>query len=417
MDGMPIGLIIREGFEIDDYIETARRAEAAKIHTLFTAGGYSTNARAPRGSLETLTMLCAIATHTSSTGLVATLSTTFEDPFNLARRLASLDHISHGRAGWNIVTSSAGAENFGSTPLPPHTERYERADEFTTILEELWTSWDKDAARPQRSGFVSGQSSGVHSIDHVGKYYSVKGPLDLPRSPQGRPILFQSGTSEEGMTVGVRHADAIFTTGLEHVEESRVIYNEVKARARKVGRNADDVKLFPGLAPVVGATDKEAWEIFETWRATVNHDAQRIGMRNMFGDVDVSGYDLDKPLPPEALPDESEIQGRQSRYAVLKNYLTSNPDRTLRDLLEYHAAGAGHWVPIGSPATIADQLQERWETGAADGFVIIDAYGKYPNGLRNILEGLIPELQRRGIYHKEYAGKTLRENLGVPEFD
>lgn len=411
---MPLGLIIREGFNIDDFIDVAERAEAARIQLLFTAGGYSTDPQNPQGTIETLTMLCAIAARTKHTGLVGTLSSTFEDPFNLARRILSLDHISKGRAGLNVVTSLGGAENFGSAPLPSHSERYERAEEFTQVLEKLWDSWEADAPLPWTGGFISGDPQRVHTIDHEGKYYKVRGPLDVGRSPQGRPILFQAGSSEEGLDFGVRHADAIFTTGLETIEDQRLVYKDIKDRAASAGRNPDEVLVFPGVAPFVAPTQSEASALYESARSAVDLTKAAARIAPQFANIDLSAYDADAPLPGDAFPDVQEAQGMRSRYEALRNYLLAKPERTVRDLLEYHSVAGGHWQVVGTPESVADELQERYETGAADGFVIINFYNRIPGALENILKGLIPELQRRGIFHSDYEGGSLRESLGLP---
>jgi FMN-dependent oxidoreductase (nitrilotriacetate monooxygenase family) len=412
-----LGLIIREGFEIEDYAITAREAEAAKFHTLFVADGLSTDVKAPRGNLEPITLFSALAVLTERPGLISTISSTFSDPFTLARQVASLDHISHGRAGWNTVTSAFGQENFGPKALPEHDERYAVAEEFITVVKELWASWGKGATSSGHTGF-SVDASKVHSIDFAGKYFQVKGPLNISRTPQGRPIIAQAGTSEAGVAFGARHADIIFIAGLDGLEASQQIYAQIQRQVAQTGRDAGQVKILPGAFPIVAETDEAAHRILEDSLADLDYVAAIRGMAPMFGGIDLSGYDLDKPLPPEALPDEALIDGRRSRYAVLKQYLEApGQRRTLRDLVRFHSAAAGHWLLIGSPQTVADQLQERFENGAADGFIFIDAYNKFPGSLHGITRLLIPELQRRGIFHTDYTGDTLRATLGLPDPD
>lgn len=412
-----LGLIVRQGFEIEEYAETAREAEAAKIHTLFVADGVSTSATSPRGNLEPITLLSALAVLTTHTGLIATISSTFTEPFNLARQVASLDHIAHGRAGWNIVTSAHGEENFGPKSLPPHDQRYSIAEEHITIVKKLWASWGKGATSSERTGFTV-DASKVSAIDFAGEHFQVKGPLDMARTPQGRPIIAQAGTSEIGQSFGARHADLIFTTGLESLEESQDVYRVIKDRVATAGRNPDHVKLFPGVFAIVAETDEEARRIFEDALADLDYAASLKAMIPMFGGVDLSGYALDEPVPADALPPEGEIDGRRSRYAVLKRYLqAAGKQRTLADLVRYQASAGGHWVLVGSAATVADQLQERFEKQAADGFILIDVYNKFPGSLHGITRRLIPELQRRGLFHTDYTANTLRGQLGLPDVD
>ena len=408
-----LGLIVREGFDIDDYIETAHEAEAAKIHTLFVADGLSTDPSNPRGNLEPITLLSALAAETKHIGLIATISSTFTDPFTVARQMASLDHISNGRAGWNVVTSANGEENFGPKEMPKLDERYVLAEEHMTVAKKLWASWGDGAISHRHSGFTV-DASKVHTIDHEGTHFQVKGPLNISRTPQGRPIIAQAGTSEDGQAFGARHADMIFTTGLDGLEDSQELYAQIKRRVLDFGRDPEQVKFTPGVFPIVAETDEAAQEIFETALANVDYVAGVRAMAPMFGGIDLSGYELDEPVPPGALPDEGDIDRRRSRYVVLKRYLEApGQRRTLRDLVRYHSAGAGHWVVVGSAATVADKLQERFENAAADGFILIDAYNKFPGSLHGITRLLIPELQRRGLFHTEYSALNLRESLGL----
>ncbi len=412
-----LGLIVREGFDIGDYAETAREAEAAKIHTLFVADGLSTNPRNPRGNLEPITLLSELAVVTRRAGLIATISPTFTEPFNLARQVSSLDHISNGRAGWNIVTSAAGEENFGPKTLPSHEQRYVIAEEHITVVEKLWASWGKGATSSSHPSYTV-DASKVSTIDFAGDHFQVKGPLNLSRTPQGRPIIAQAGTSEDGQAFGARHADLIFVATPEDLAASQDLYRTIKGRVLEAGRDPQDVKLLPGVFPIVADTDAEAERIFQDALADLDYDAAIKGMTVMFGGIDLSGYPLDEPVPADALPAEEEIDGRRSRYAVLRAYLEApGRRRTLRDLVRFHSAAAGHWVLVGSAETVADQLQERFEHGGADGFIIIDAYNKFPGSLHGITRKLIPELQRRGLFHTDYTADTLRGALGLPDPD
>ncbi len=410
-----LGLIIREAFEIEEYAETAREAEAAKIHTLFVADGLSTDPRNPRGNLEPITLLSALAVLTEKAGLIATISSTFSDPFTLARQVASLDHIAHGRVGWNAVTSAHGEENFGPKTLPGHDERYAIADEFMTVVKGLWGSWGDGAASSTRKGYTV-DASKVRTVDFEGEYFQVRGPLNISRTPQGRPIITQAGTSEAGQAYGARHADAIFTAGLDSLSASQEQYARLKALALEAGRDPDQVKILPGVFPIVAETDEAARRIHEAALADLDYGTAGRSMIPMFGGIDLSAFELDEPVPVGALPDEELIEGRRSRYAVLKQYLEEpGQRRTLRDLVRYHASAAGHWVLVGSAATVADRLQERFEQYGADGFIFIDAYNKFPGSLHGITRLLIPELQRRGIFHTDYTADTLRGQLGLAD--
>ena len=396
------------------YADLTAKAEAAKLHTVFEADGLTTDPADPQPGLEPVTLLSALSARTDRIGLIGSVSTSFTEPYNLARQIASLDHISGGRAGWNIVTSAWGEQNFGK-PLPPHDERYAVAEEFTSLVERLWASWDPDAivCDVDRNLFVD--PAKVHSVDWVSDHFSVRGPLDVPATPQGRPILAQAGSSTAGKDFGARHADVVFTTGLIDLAESQEIYADIRRRVVTAGRPADSIKILPGVAPVVGSTDEEAHRIWQESLRDIDIERGRAALAKQFGDLDLSDFDVDQPIPVALLPAEEQIQGRRSRYGVLRRLLETGQLRTLRDLILYHASAAGHWFPIGSAERIVDQLQERWEKGAADGFNFLPFFLNYPAGLSAITEGLVPELQRRHLFHTDYEFETLRGNLGLGE--
>ena len=398
--------------DISTYIQQAQQAEAGKIHTIFLADALTASEKAPKPGLEPVTLLSALATQTSKIGLVASVSTTFTEPYNLARQILSLDHISNGRAGWNLVTSSAGERNFGKE-LPAHDERYEIAAEFAAVVRALWESWESDAVYYDKQGrqFVAAEK--VHRIDWRGKHYAVQGPLNLSRSPQDRPILAQAGSSPAGTDLGARVADLIFTTGLTELEPSIRVLRDYKTRAERYGRRADQIKVLPGVAPVIGSTDEEAHRHWEKLIETIDYDEGRQSLAGQFGGIDFEGLDLDAPIPLDDLPQTANVQGRQSRFGVFRKLIESGKVRTVRDLVIYHSSGAGHWFPIGSVENIADQLQDRYERGGADGFNLLAFTLKYDLGLSAVTDYLIPELQRRGIYHHDYAHDTLRGNLGL----
>lgn len=396
------------------YADLTRKAEAAKIHSIFLADGFPTDGT-PEPSFEPVTLLSALAPLTERIGLISSISTTFTEPYNLARQVASLDRLSAGRAGWNLVTSAWGGEHFGRE-LPAHDARYAIADEFAGVVKALWDTWAPDAivADPERNLFVD--PARVQRADWVSEHFSVRGPLNVPPSPQGRPIIAQAGSSVAGKAIGGRHADVVFTTGQTELEPSRQVYDDIKRQAAAAGRSPAEVKILPGVAPVLGATDAEARTIWAESHELLDYDRARRQLATQFAGVDFSGYDLDAPVPAALLPDEVAVQGRRSRYGVLKRLVESGELRTVRDVILYHASAAGHWFPIGSVERVADQIQERYESGAADGFCLLPFFLNYPAGLEALTDGLIPELQRRGIFHADYEHDTLRGNLGLAPY-
>lgn len=394
------------------YADLSRKAEAAKVHTIFLADTLTTSETAPEPGLEPVTLLSALAALTDRIGMIGSVSTSFTEPFNVARQIASLDHLSRGRAGWNLVTSAWGGENFGKE-LPAHDDRYEIAEQFLGVVTSLWDSWEPGAIVSDRERGLFVDPARVHRIDWASEHFSVRGPLNVPRSPQGRPIVAQAGSSEAGKALGGRHADVIFTTGQTELDQSQELYADIRRRAVEAGRSADDVKILPGIAPVIGSTDEEARRIWVDSHDDLDLDAARESLAGQFGGVDLSGLDPDAPVPLALLPPEEAVQGRRSRYGVLKRLLETGELRTVRDVVLYHASAAGHWFPIGSVEHVADQLQDRYERGAADGFCFLPFFMNYPDGLEALTDGLIPELQRRGIFHTDYRHHTLRENLGL----
>ncbi len=402
--------------DIDLYVREAQQAEAAKLHTLFLADGVATSPQTVGLGLEPTTLLSALATRTERIGLIGSISTSFFEPYNVARQVASLDHISRGRAGWNLVTSAAGGPNFGR-PDVDHDNRYEVATEFAGVVSALWESWDHDAIVADREGNRLIDPEKVRQIEWNSKHFSVRGPLDIARSPQDRPILAQAGSSEAGQELGASHADLVFTTGLVDLEESISFYRDFKQRVARAGRNPDHVKLLPGVAPVIGSTDEEARRIWRDAYEDIDFEAARRGLASQFNGYSFDELELDDAVPVHELPQESEVEGRRSRYGVLLRLLQRGELRTVRDLVLYHASAAGHWFPIGSVERIADQLQQRFELGAADGFNFLPFYNNYEHGLAAITEHLVPELQRRGLFQTEYRHRTLRRNLGLPTTD
>ncbi|MEU6643982.1 NtaA/DmoA family FMN-dependent monooxygenase [Saccharomonospora sp. NPDC046836] len=402
----------KEVADLAFYADLARKAEAAKFDTLFLADTVATSERSPQPGLEPVTLLSALAAVTDHIGLIGSVSTSFTEPFNLARQIASLDQISGGRAGWNLVTSAWGGENFGIA-LPPHDERYAIATEYVQLVTALWESWDPGAivADHDRNLFVD--PARVHRVDWNSERFQVRGPLNVPRSPQGRPIIAQAGSSEAGKTLGAGYADLVFTTGLTELEPSRALYADLKQRAVAAGRRPESVKILPGVAPVIGSTDEEAHRIWSDSHEHFDFTASRASLAQQFGGVDFAGLDPDAPVPVERLPAEETVEGRRSRYGVLLHLIRTGQLRTVRDVVLYHASAAGHWFPIGSVERIADLLQERFEGGTADGFNFLGFFQDYPNGLEALTEHLVPELRRRGLVRTDYEHPTLRGNLGL----
>jgi FMN-dependent oxidoreductase (nitrilotriacetate monooxygenase family) len=393
--------------------ELARWAEDAKIHALFIADHVALNTRElaepPFLQLEPLTFFSALAARTSRIGLVASVSTTFSEPFNVARQLASLDHLSGGRAGWNVVTSHLGEWNFGMR-LPGHAERYERAAEYAEVALKLWDSWEDGAIVADRSRRLYVDPSMVHSIDHAGSHFRVAGPLNVPRSPQGRPVLAQAGSSEDGRAFGARIGELIFTAQ-PTLPEARAFYSDMKSRARAYGRDPAHLKICPGVRIIVGATDKEADNLLKELNSYIDWETGRQRVAHLLGGADLSGIELTDRIPAERLPDPANVSGHQSRAQQYWDLATK--DRvTLAELIEIEVNTSGHWLLAGSPGKVADQMGAWFADGGADGFVLMPAYPV--EGFRAITDLLVPALQERGIFHDDYQGATLRENLALP---
>ncbi|XAH23573.1 LLM class flavin-dependent oxidoreductase [Xylophilus sp. GW821-FHT01B05] len=354
--------------------------------------------------LEPLTMLAALSTSTRHIGLGATVSTTYSDPFTVARAFASLDHISGGRAAWNAVTTSnpvVGA-NFG-TVHPDHARRYEMAGEFIDVVKGLWDGWDDDAVPADRASGLYIDPAKVHALDHEGAFFKVKGPLNIGRAPQGHPVVLQAGGSEPGLQLAARTADVAFSV-VQDIDEARASYADLKRRLAGFGRRPQDVTVLPGVMPVVGRTDKEARDKLNTLQAYIGDGKAMAVLSERFGH-DFSGYELDAPVPELALPDT---------YHAFTRVLLSKARReqmTLRDLYSLTAAARGHWVVCGSPVTIADTLQHWFETHAADGFNIMPPY--FHEGFEDFVDGVVPILQERGLFRRQYEGSTLRDHLGL----
>lgn len=390
------------------YQERAKLAEKGIFSFLFIADGLHINEKSLPHFLnrfEPITLLTALAGVTEKIGLVGTLSSTYSEPFNVARQFLSLDHISSGRAGWNVVTSpSAGsAQNFNGQKLPSHETRYRRASEHLSVVKGLWDSWEDGAFIRDKETGVFFDEEKLHPINHVGEFYSVAGPLNLERSKQGYPVIFQAGSSPRGRSFAAESADAIFT-GHETLEEAIEFYKDVKEQAVKFGRNPEDVLIFPGISPIIADSLEEAQRVYEDFIALVPIDNAITYLGRFFDHFDFSQYPLDEPFP-----DIGDIgkEAFQSTTDKIKKLAKEN-GLTLRQVAQQVAVPRSTF--IGTPQIVADKIQTWFEGGGADGFIINT---DLPDQFTLFVEEVVPILQERGIYEKEYQGTTLRDHLNL----
>ena len=406
------------GSNFAHYAELARIAEAAKFDLIFMADGVGTRGTDTEAlsrtairyvaQFEPLTLLSALAAVTERVGFVATASTTYNEPYHIARKFASLDHISGGRAGWNLVTSASEdeAHNFNRDHHVAHAERYDRAEEFADVVRGLWDTWEDDAFLRDKASGIYYDPSKQHLLNHRGTHFKVRGPLNVARSPQGHPVIVQAGSSEPGKDLAARTAEVIFTAH-QNIEDARAFYRDVKGRLARFGRSPEDLKIMPGIFPVIGKTESEAKEKFEQIQELI-HPAVGLSLLNgMAGDVDLSKYPLDGPLP-----EVTETNGSKSRQKLMVD-LARRENLTIRQLYLRVAGARGHWQIVGTPEQIVDQMEEWFTTGAADGFNVMPPH--LPAGLTDFVEHVVPELRRRGLFRTEYEGRTLRSHLGLRE--
>jgi len=397
------------------YCEVARRAEDAKIDLIFIGDNLSVRETNPEAlkhvadyivQFEPITLLSALSAVTSRIGLVATASTSYTHPFHIARMFASLDHLSGGRAGVNVVTSISDleAQNFGRDVHYEHGDRYERAMEYADVLFRLWDSWEDDAFIRDPAAGIYVDPAKQHVANFKGKHFNVKGPLNIMRPPQGYPVIAQAGASEDGRTLASQTADIIYSIQ-QSMESGQAFYKDMNERAAKAGRKPGDLKILPGVMPVVAETEAEAKRKFQEMQDLVEPAVGLSYLSLVLGGVDLSGHPLDGPLPEIELTNAS--QTRQA--AVLE--MARKENLTLRQLYLRIAGGRVHWVFVGSAEQLADELERRFLAKAADGYAVMPA--TIPGGIDDFCSMVVPILRERGVFRSEYEGSTLRENLGL----
>jgi FMN-dependent oxidoreductase (nitrilotriacetate monooxygenase family) len=402
------------GLDFQHYKRIVQTAERAKFDMMFLADsaavwerGDEALSRTSVVHFEPITLLSALSAVTERIGLVATVSTTYTEPYHLARAFASLDHLSGGRAGWNLVTSANQAEalNFNRDAHVEHPLRYERAREFMRVATGLWDSWEDDAFRRDKASGVFFSPEKIHVLGHKGRHFSVKGPLNVARPVQGYPVLVQAGSSEDGQALAAETAEVVFTAQ-QTLAHAQSFYSELKGRLAKFGRSPEQLKIMPGIFPVAAKTHREAQQKFDELQALIDPKVGLALLSTMSGAIDLSQYPVDGPLPE--LP---ETNGGRSRQALLIDK-ARREGLTIRQLYQSIAGARGHRQIVGTPESIVDELEEWFTKGGADGFNIMPPY--LPGGLDDFVELIIPELRKRGLFRSEYEGRTLRENLELP---
>jgi FMN-dependent oxidoreductase (nitrilotriacetate monooxygenase family) len=400
-------------------LQMARTAERGKLDCMFfqdsvaipgavmSYGGRTFREKSGRQAhIEPMTAIAAIGAVTKNLGLISTCTTSYNEPYNVARRFLTIDHISGGRAGWNLVTSQAEDEavNFGRDQHFEHGIRYERASEFHDVVVGLWDSWEDDAFLRDKATGQWFDYDKMHILNHKGEFFNVRGPLNVARSPQGRPVVAQAGSSDVGMDLAARTADLIFTAQ-DTIPEGRAFREGIHARMEKHGRRPDEIRVFPGIQPIVGRTMAEAEEKYLELRSLVDDGIGIAAVARLAGGVDIFSLDPDGPLPP--LKPSNAARARQERIIAL-----GKRGLSIRDIGRILAMSQTHRVIWGTPQSIADDLTEWYDQGAADGFNLLFAH--YPKPLEEWVDMVIPELQRRGVFRTEYESTTFRGNLGVP---
>ncbi|WP_159811420.1 LLM class flavin-dependent oxidoreductase [Pseudomonas sp. 18058] len=401
------------GLDFQHFKNLATTAERGKFDAIFFADNLALMGSPELGQFTTagdvfdpLVLLSGLAAVTERIGLVSTVSTSYNEPYLLARKFASLDHLSGGRSGWNLVTSATDLEalNFGRDKHFEHGDRYQRAEEFIDVVTGLWDSFEDDAFIRDKSSGVFFQPDKLHVLNHHGENYRVRGPLNIPRTPQGYPVLIQAGSSEPGKALAARTAEVVFTAQ-QTLSNAQAFYADVKGRLAGYGRRPEQLKVMPGISPVIGRTQSEAEDKYQQLQDLVEPRVGLAMLAGMAGGFDLSEYDLDGPLPE--LPQSNSMQSRQALFIDLAR----RENLTIRQLYLKVAGARGHHTVIGTPKTIADTLEEWFVGQAADGFNIMPPF--LPEGLDDFVDGVVPLLQQRGLFRTEYSGSTLRDHLGL----
>jgi alkanesulfonate monooxygenase len=401
------------GLDFQHFKKLATTAERGKFDAIFFADNLALMGSPELGQYTTagdvfdpLVLLSGLAAVTERIGLVSTVSTSYNEPYLLARKFASLDHLSGGRSGWNLVTSATDLEalNFGREQHFEHGDRYQRAGEFLDVVAGLWDSFEDDAFVRDKASGVYFQPDRLHTLNHHGDNYRVRGPLNIPRTPQGYPVLIQAGSSEPGKALAARTAEVVFTAQ-QTLGNAQAFYADVKGRLAGYGRRPDQLKIMPGISPVIGRTQSEAEDKYQQLQDLIE---PRVGLgllSGMAGGFDLSGYDLDGPLPD--LPQSNSMQSRQALFIDLAR----RENLSIRQLYLKIAGARGHHTVVGTPENVADTLEQWFLEEAADGFNIMPPF--LPEGLDDFVEGVVPLLQQRGLFRREYSGTTLRDHLGL----
>jgi N-acetyl-S-(2-succino)cysteine monooxygenase len=407
---------------IEHYVRAARLAEEGKMDAIFfedqaavprsndIVRGDTYGAASPRGiHLDPSMLLPALAMVTKHLGLAATSTTTYNDPYSLARKFASIDFISNGRVGWNLVTSfnESEAQNFGLDAHVDHAMRYERAGEFIDVVNGLWESWEKGAVVRDKKSGVYFDIAKMHFMQHEGKFFKVRGPLTMDRSPQVRPVIFQAGASEPGRELAARTADVVFTLQTD-ISASRAFREDIRKRAIRFGRDPEKIKVLPGITPIVGKTDQEARGFREQMRDLIPEELAVSLLMHHTGGLDLRNHDFNGPMPD--LPETNA--GKSHQQAVMT--VARRDNLTILQTARYFAEGT-YLKMVGAPATIADTMQQWLQAEACDGFLVVPSY--FPRGVEDLVHLVIPELQHRGIFRKEYSGRHLRDHLGVTSYN
>jgi FMN-dependent oxidoreductase (nitrilotriacetate monooxygenase family) len=400
--------------DLELYVEAAQIAEEAKFDAVFladTLAAGNSSGLASSGSLEPIVLLSLLAAHTKKIGLIGTASTTYSLPYTLARQFATLDHLSKGRAGWNIVTSwapEAGA-NYGLAQNVDHGDRYRLAEEFVEAVDALWKSFPADAVVDDREAGRYLDTNRMRPANYEGSHYKTKGPLNVPGSPQGRPVYIQAGQSDTGRSFAARWAEAIFTAHMA-IDSAKTFYSDVKNRAVAYGRRPEDIVVLPGISAAIGSTKKEAEQVWEELDALTSTEVGLTRLSARFGGHDFSNIPLDRPLAAGDFPDPNGVEASRSRVIGYVE-MTLREKLTLRQLLRKLAGARGHLAVAGTPDEIADLIQEWFQSGAADGFNVMPPI--INSQLKLFAEEVVPLLQKRGLFRLDYQGSTLRSHFGL----